>query len=360
MGSPVTVRTGRKRARRGDGMRERDKGRGRGVMEARNDPSVVPGVEKGRLLFRAWRILKALCIPLRHELAPTKVPRNDEVFPDVVGVAGWDEHNKGSEHYTLTPTYPPLRAASARRKRCLWRPQAASPVELSVTTAPSQPRLRAKGFSAGWGYHLRQQRGLSWHPLSRPDLGLMYKNKLVRRASCAPSPSRATPGYEPASLRMNLNIRACRANVISIPSPTSMSLLYVVETLYGRWRDVWNLHREEVLALTSTIGMQASCGLHTASFVTMLMEIISRKGRMCTVSRDTFSAKEYSAIQFSKWNYTSLYQNYSTESYIQDRMQTNAEIHQTVIISKCYLQKMQQQKIIQPQRYYFIRYQGNG
>ena len=55
----------------------------------RNDPSVhTTGVEKGRLLFRAWRILKASCILPRHELPPTKVPRNDEVFPDVAGVAG--------------------------------------------------------------------------------------------------------------------------------------------------------------------------------------------------------------------------------------------------------------------------------
>lgn len=38
---------------------------------------------------------------------------------------------------------------SVWRKRCLWRPQAASPVELSATSALSQPRLRAKGFSVG-------------------------------------------------------------------------------------------------------------------------------------------------------------------------------------------------------------------
>lgn len=44
---------------------------------------------------------------------------------------------------------PPSLGAPVWRKRCLWRPQAASPVELSATTALSQPRLRAKGFSAG-------------------------------------------------------------------------------------------------------------------------------------------------------------------------------------------------------------------
>ena len=83
--------------------REREGEREDGVTQRqRNDPSVhTTGVEKGRLLFRAWRILKASCILPRHELAPTKVPRNDEVFPDSSeGSRVRDVHNKGSEHYT--------------------------------------------------------------------------------------------------------------------------------------------------------------------------------------------------------------------------------------------------------------------
>lgn len=109
------------------------------------------------------------------------MPRNYEVFP-VVGKCG-----RGRRDIQPHPPTLPLRVrarACVWRKRCLWRPQAASPVELSVTTAPSQPPLRAEGFSPGWGYHLRQPSGLSPLP-SRPDLALMYKNKLVRRATHA-------------------------------------------------------------------------------------------------------------------------------------------------------------------------------
>lgn len=161
----------------------------RGVTRASNDPFIASherGRREGsRCRFALGASFKACRIPQRHGTSEEstagagwldsgrtgvpKVPRGTtrcfsllRVYKQGVGLNTTRGRNitlatRLTAHPAPSPFRPaaPVLALAATpggpvwRKRCLWRPQAASPVELSATTVFSQPRLRAKGFSTG-------------------------------------------------------------------------------------------------------------------------------------------------------------------------------------------------------------------
>lgn len=135
-----------------------------------------------RLLFRAS--FKASCILVhghRHRLRCRETTR----CSPVVGKRSRHVHNdQGSERYTSSPTLP----LCARARVCECSVSAVYgdrrrhlPSSLALLLRPASLRYERRDFLPDEDTISDSRPGFP----SRPDLGLMYKNKLVRRATHA-------------------------------------------------------------------------------------------------------------------------------------------------------------------------------